>query len=182
MERYVLGQRLVLGAGRCRDATAPAQVAIRQLPSRLLAPVVTSATKPTDPRAAIDHGGTKIMTTKAQRIAIAEACGWILDSWRCADGGRRWIKGELYAYENDIGDGRTLPDYPGDLNAMHEAEKRLNAQQQDVFAAYLGGLTGGRQIDFGAARINCSTKILFATAAQRAEAFLRTLDKWEDDS
>ena len=57
-----------------------------------------------------------------------------------------------------------LPDYLSDLNAMHEAEKVLTAVQR---AQYIQELE----------RI-CEYDICFATASQRAEAFIRTLNLW----
>jgi hypothetical protein len=81
------------------------------------------------------------MSPEAQRIAIAEACGWT-----------------RYFPES------TLPDYLSDLNAMHEAEKVLTPEQGWEYAQNLV-VDGGRG--------------WFATAAQRAEAFLRTLNLWE---
>jgi hypothetical protein len=55
--------------------------------------------------------------------------------------------------------------YCADLNAMHEAEKVLSSTQQDEYWDCL--------IDEG-------VDYLFATARQRAEAFLKTLGKWEE--
>ena len=52
-----------------------------------------------------------------------------------------------------------MPDYLNDLNAMHEAEKVLNDHQWDDYICQLGHAMG-------------------ATAAQRAEAFLKTLNLW----
>lgn len=59
-----------------------------------------------------------------------------------------------------------FPDYCNNLNAMHEVEKMLNKKQ---WVAY------GRELS----RLNVFPMV-HATAAQRAEAFLRTLGKWED--
>ena len=60
--------------------------------------------------------------------------------------------------------------YPECLNAMHEAEK--------VFEGY-----GMRQSYRRNLLIACDTndlnEIISASAAQRAEAFLRTINKWE---
>ena len=56
-------------------------------------------------------------------------------------------------------------DYCADLNAMHEAEKSLTLKQ---FEDYLMEL-----LDF-------IDEPILATARQRAEAFLRTLGKWEE--
>lgn len=54
------------------------------------------------------------------------------------------------------------PDYLNDLNAMHEAEKTMTGLQRDAYF--------DRLVWFGPP--------LFATAAQRAEAFGRTLGLW----
>lgn len=69
--------------------------------------------------------------------------------------------------------------YLHDLNAMREALTSLTAAQQDVYACFLGSITGGRSIDFGAKCVNATTAILFASAAQQAEAFLRAIGKWK---
>ena len=59
-----------------------------------------------------------------------------------------------------------VPNYPGDLNACHEMEKALStAQLQREYADILDDGNGGH----------------FATAAQRSEAFLRTLGLWEEE-
>ena len=53
------------------------------------------------------------------------------------------------------------------LNAMHEAEKVLGNILMYDYASQIS-----RRHDYG--------DLLTATARQRAEAFLRTLNKWED--
>jgi hypothetical protein len=59
--------------------------------------------------------------------------------------------------------------YTHDLNAMHEAEKVLDSDE--LFRGYYLALYD----------ITKSTRCpVHATARQRAEAFLRTLGKWED--
>ena len=60
-----------------------------------------------------------------------------------------------------------LPDYLNDLNAMHEAENVLTNEQWWLFVEFLTEIRGG-----GVALC------ISATAAQRAEAFLRTIGKW----
>ena len=64
--------------------------------------------------------------------------------------------------ENDTGGNRyrEIPDYLNDLNAMHEAEQTLDGNQRLPYLVLLQG--------------HC-----FPTAAQRAEAFLRTIGKWK---
>jgi hypothetical protein len=64
-----------------------------------------------------------------------------------------------------------LPDYCNDLNAMHEAEKII-----------LNDLKTWRQyVDLIRVQSAKSVNPIFhLTARQRAEAFLRTLGKWEE--
>jgi hypothetical protein len=59
------------------------------------------------------------------------------------------------------------PNYLNDLNVMHEAEKVLTDEQWDTYCYRLDGVGGMR---------HCT----HATASQRAEAFLRTIGKWEE--
>lgn len=96
------------------------------------------------------------MKAEAQRIAIAEACGWTeISTTRFASDGRLWgvANGHL----------GVVPDYLNDLNAMHEAEKILKDYQKNDYAHALHtARTGGRGV--------------FATAAQRAHAFYQTLN------
>ena len=63
-----------------------------------------------------------------------------------------------------------IPDYRSDLNAMHEVEKVLTEPQQQRYLELLFN-------NFGK---NGVWMVCHATAAQRAEAFLRTLNLWTD--
>jgi hypothetical protein len=66
-------------------------------------------------------------------------------------------------------DTRVMMDFCRDLNAMHEAEKVLDSDE--LFRGYYLALYD----------ITKSTRWpVHATARQRAEAFLRTLGKWEE--
>ena len=97
------------------------------------------------------------MNADKQRIAIAEACGVVSkDHW-----------GHLYKTEQ--GYARDCPDYLNDLNAMHEAEKALRNQFTTLEEVYWRNLA------------YVQPHPIFATAVQRAEAFLRTVGKWEED-
>jgi hypothetical protein len=99
------------------------------------------------------------MTPAAQRIAIAVACGWT---------------------DTQIIDGKygqtDVPDYLNDLNACHEMEKVLTLGQRVIYADNLCIIWTGRD--------DRAVPIWFwiteATASQRAEAFLRTIGKWEE--
>ena len=100
------------------------------------------------------------MTPEQQRIAIAESCGWT---------------------DTQIIDGKygqtDVPDYLNDLNAMHKAEKVLTVAQRITYANQIGVVLSGGSV--GRAIPNWWF-IHEATASQRAEAFLRTIGKWEE--
>lgn len=79
-----------------------------------------------------------------------------------------------------------LPDYLGDLNAMHEAEKVLactdegpKTSERRRYLMILEAVIAGPPDRFGY-RPNRQLSTPFATAAQRAEAFLRTIGKWKE--
>lgn len=99
------------------------------------------------------------MTPESQRIAIATACGIYRPTGDTCYG-PRW-------YEVWI---NSIPDFCNDLNAMHEAEKALSDDQRREYVVILC-----RMFDLG-------FKSITATAAQRAEAFLRTLNLWKKDA
>lgn len=77
----------------------------------------------------------------------------------------------------------TKDNYPEDLNAMHSAEQTLKADQFPTYLDMLDVACGGELelsdmvdgADFGFGLVH-------ATAAQRAEAFLKTLGLWQYDS
>jgi hypothetical protein len=100
------------------------------------------------------------MTPEEQRTAIAEACGW-KTGYRDPEA---W---------------HPLPDYLNDLNAMHEAEKVLGILERGTYQNILGLACGGIREDDGGHFVSHRESI-HATAAQRAEAFLRTIGKWKE--
>ena len=121
------------------------------------------------------------MKPEEQRIAIAEACGWTWCNHPDFLGTALWgwsinkaFHDEDYYRCEKLLAAKILPDYLNDLNAMHEAEKlirsKLNKRNGQVYAylyeSELNNLTGGEPI--------------YATAAQRAEAFLKTIGQWND--
>jgi hypothetical protein len=115
------------------------------------------------------------MKPEEQRIAIAEACGFTYDSINEA-----WYKDGYYYF--NCGDGlhfKQLPDYLNDLNAIHEAEKTLEADQAIDYVRQLIDLVCPDT--YGVSNLYESTyAVLHATSAQRAEAFLKTIGKWVD--
>ena len=119
------------------------------------------------------------MKPEAQRIAIAEACGWKLvvipESER-----EIGIYVDQY-WTNPSGESEELPDYLNDLNAMHEAEKVLKQNQfhgvnypHSLFKVVTGLEWKGDMGYF-------FPMVIRAPAAQRAEAFLRTIGKWIEE-
>jgi hypothetical protein len=107
------------------------------------------------------------MKPEQQRIAIAEACGWkLVTDNPCYEPYWENPTGNMIA----VSCGMRLPDYLNDLNAVREAEKVL---KEDSEAAFRGWLW----LAHGQPEMRC--KIIHATAAQRAEAFLRTLNLWK---
>jgi len=113
------------------------------------------------------------MNQEKQRIAIAEACGIV------GPFDNRWIKeyeeegGDVYGFTGfEKGELVFVPDYLNDLNAIHEAEKVLRDDREAAFRGWLW-------LAHGQPELRCA--IVHATAAQRAEAFLRTIGKWEEE-
>ena len=89
------------------------------------------------------------MTNEQINAAIAEMCGW---------------KEGVERYVQNLPLMKAPPDYCNDLNAMHEAEGTLGKSLYRM-EAQLKRMAGA---------------ICFhASARQRAEAFLRTVGKWE---
>jgi len=105
------------------------------------------------------------MTDNEINQTIAEACGWT-QVGECENGGFRLRGFPPDKYEAHR---KPIPKYTCDLNAMHDAEKVLTDDQRSIFyPRWLGGFMS-------------RTGPIYATARQRAEAFLKTLGKWEED-
>lgn len=115
------------------------------------------------------------MKPEAQRIAIAQACGYkkslISDYgpypyWDAPNGdylgGGSWFP---------------VPDFCNDLNAMHEAEKVLTDAQSCTYFCALCDLKSDR-----GPNASMYWHVYHATAAQRAEAFLRAIGKWQEEA
>ena len=125
------------------------------------------------------------MKPEQQRIAIAEACGLEVLTKPNPDDPAAWNRGcftpsaAKERRKNWVNSAvvKIIPDYLNDLNAMHEAEKVLTAAQRITYADQLCIIWTGRD--------DRAVPIWFwiteASAAQRAEAFLRTIGKWEGE-
>lgn len=128
------------------------------------------------------------MNPEEQRIAIALACG---AKWRLFESGYTFL---TFAEEESgftdvdapadpakIVISETVPDYLGSLDAMNEAEKVLTPDQFHDYRGWLWKITTAHLSDKPAAWIKVADRAyLTATASQRAEAFLRTLNLWTE--
>lgn len=113
------------------------------------------------------------MSPEAQRIAIAEACGWEFvpsHDVRGAAVPEYWLdpEGERHYQDNP------LPDYINDLNAIADARKILTDDQKSLFVILL--LDGGTKRGETLGCWHC----LDAGASRQSEAFLRTIGKWKE--
>jgi hypothetical protein len=121
------------------------------------------------------------MTPQKQRIAIAEACGWKISN--LSVGRYCWSHPRLCAIGGPSvlaqGDPVGLPDYLNDLNAMHQVEKVIVPSSEYTLSSYMFELSK-IVLPAGMTRRGLISEYIFhATAAQRAEAFLKTIGKWE---
>jgi hypothetical protein len=80
-----------------------------------------------------------------------------------------------------------VPNYPTDLNAMHESEinsgRIIGPSEWDKYCEQIR-IKIGRDIEAAGgpgsvAGLMCLESAVHATAAQRAEAFLKTIGKWD---
>lgn len=77
--------------------------------------------------------------------------------------------------------GPPLDYYYHDLNAIHEAFLKLDFDSQVVFVATLLAIQHGVDRDyFDKISWSDSPQLVNATAAQRCEALLRTIGRWEE--
>lgn len=104
------------------------------------------------------------MTPEQQRIAIAKAHGRV-----------QRPDGSWFPIGKDYGSAG-IHNYLFDLNAMHEAEKVLGA----CWPTYCEHLLEIVEPEPRTLEICHRWNLLHATASQRAEAFLRTIGKWEE--
>jgi len=113
------------------------------------------------------------MNQEKQRIATAEACGWEL-----SPDGKKWRTPykSSYRFRRKIGDQfyytNEVHDYLNNLNAMHEAVETLRHKDGPEWFDFQKHL-----MDICGSTMNC----IQATAAQRAESFLKTLGLWTEE-
>lgn len=101
------------------------------------------------------------MGAEAQNICIRDMVG---EKWECLAADRfpyKWKRNGVC-----VALGIYPPDCVNDLNAMHEAEKGLTKDQWVMYGSELS-------------RLNVFPMV-HASSAVRAEAFLKTIGKWDD--
>jgi|688.fasta_scaffold2172039_1 hypothetical protein len=137
----------------------------------------------------MEAGRTDTMDPNKQRIAIAEYCGWTnYHIGSPGAGGAVDRPGRPVGTPPNRKYTCELPNYTGCLNAMHEAEKTIPKRDKGIYADILMRVVGpdgetDMVDDYGEWSTSPTTSlfaILNATAAQRAEAFLKTIGKWEE--
>lgn len=121
------------------------------------------------------------MTAEEINVAIAEACGRKKIDPPKDQGWGQSAKGKSWWYVHQ------LPNYVGDLNAMHEAESILTFDQVGTFESHLHRIVHeflSQAPKQDALFYSSHTFFLMAHAgaAKRAEAFLRTIGKWKENS
>ena len=114
------------------------------------------------------------MTNKEINIAIAESCGWSDFSSAGYDGSIQYGRKPLSSSAS-----WELPNYCSDLNAMREAEQKMWGINWELRAEFIYQLakvinpTDGYRMQEG-------IDLLDATARQRAEALLKSINEWGD--
>lgn len=112
------------------------------------------------------------MTETEQRVAIAEACGWT---------SIHWIGGDYVGTNQLYGSPQRVPDYPNDLDSIQEViMKELESSGASFQATYLLNLqevVERRRPDLNREQIGWW--MIFATAAQHLECFLKSKGLWK---
>jgi hypothetical protein len=108
------------------------------------------------------------MNKQEQRIAIAEACGYRNIALR--EDPDEGFGPLLTGFKNDNQFDEQIPDYLNSLNAMHKAEKIFD---HALYCRYINELCD--------VTIKGNNSMYMATAVQRAEAFLKTLNLWKHE-
>jgi hypothetical protein len=107
------------------------------------------------------------MSPTMQQIAIARVCGWT--HTKTVHNPDETAYGRHPVHTADVTWDLPLPDYLNDRNAMHEALMTLTARQGNDLCGYLNMMGIAGEWD-----------LITAPLELLAEAFLRTIDKWEE--
>lgn len=110
----------------------------------------------------------RTLTDEQLRIRVAELCGWKYGPCPCGAcivHEKVWCRDGKPPYYNSID---MLPDYPRDLNAMHEAWELLSEEQRLQITDKL--------VTIQSCLPDKDRFVVGATARQRAEAFVLAMD------
>jgi hypothetical protein len=116
------------------------------------------------------------MNQRKQRIAIAESDGWT---------DIRMLSVMLVGAQPNGHDPVKLPDYHGDMNAIQTVVRKIETKSYRGFT-FVDELETIILREAGLTRHEMSARpglfrLLMATPAQWCEAYLKTMDLWEDD-
>jgi hypothetical protein len=123
------------------------------------------------------------MKPEEQRIAIAKAhlgyedFDWLV--WCDEEKAPYWEGRKLHGASGD-NEWEQVLDYLNDINAMREAENKLSKDHRKQLVYVLLRVVIA-DLDRYTPEIDKFRVLYFATAAQRAEAFIRTIGKWNSD-
>lgn len=126
------------------------------------------------------------MNKELQQIKIAEVCGYVWNDrrigvwgWWTDPSGLQvsWGQNKLEAMSQLL-----MIDYLNDLNAMHEAEEILTIGQRGEFWDVLHRMVARHEFWGDDTTNDTCFRVMHVTAAQRAEAFLKTLGLWEEEA
>jgi hypothetical protein len=121
------------------------------------------------------------MSPEKQRIAIAIACGATNVAPQIVKNVRHQGDDITVEVWSDSG---WFPDYLCDLNACHEMEKVLTYKQNEQFVFWLNHLHPSADIHYAEKKRDLRLDVFdlcHSTAAEKCEAFLRTLGLWEEE-
>lgn len=128
------------------------------------------------------------MTPTEIRIAVAEECG--RNGWWCPQC-KKLVDEHSLGYQcrhaNCTESAQQAPNYPFDLNAVHEVEKLLSQHPDKEHSKYLIELekvlvrdNKVKGLKLFVSRADFLFVVVRATALQRCEAFLRVKGRWEE--
>ena len=123
------------------------------------------------------------MTDEQINIAIAESMEWKWDSSTFQKDRKRLIhhtSGKVCIVWGDgsLG-GDKIPNYISDLNACHECVKTLTDAQRTTYREHLSKIWT-RDYNSRCGLFPRHDDSVNATARQRCEAYLRTIEKWKE--
>lgn len=128
------------------------------------------------------------MTAEQQNIAIAEACGWVdceFHKPEPSDYTEPQPKPFARGRKRPKDLWQEIPNYVADLNAMHEVARTLDAPHRALFECLLVEIVTKKEFNMSTQPISTmhyvdALSAIHATAAQRAETFLKTIGKWKE--